>query len=164
MSYDGLVPLLDVEQSLDNLKLERDAIVLYDALADIEKDQRRANAFRRIASNERRHAGIWASRLTELGASVPPAGGPRLRVRFIILAARVLGTSAVSELVKALEGDEEEAYEAQGASPEVASIAADEREHALIWDRLKKNDGTLSTDGGSDGRVDGSVGSHPEAD
>jgi VIT1/CCC1 family predicted Fe2+/Mn2+ transporter/rubrerythrin len=139
MAYDAPVPPIDVEQSLDNLKLERDAIVLYDALAGIEKDPRRADAFRRIASNERRHADIWADRLTELGATVPAADGPRMRVRFIILAARLLGTSAVSELVKALEGDEEDAYQAQGASPEVASIAADEREHAEIWDSLKKD-------------------------
>ena len=68
---------------------------------------------------------------------MPAAGGPRVRVRFIILAARLLGTAAVAELVKALEGDEEEAYDAQGGSPEVAAIAADEREHAEIWDRLK---------------------------
>ena len=129
MAYDAGVPPIDVEQSLDNLKLERDAIVLYDALAGIEKDPRRADAFKRIASNERRHAEIWAGKLRELGADVPPAGGPRMRVRFIILAARLLGTSAVSELVKALEGDEEAAYEAQD-SPEVAAIAADEREHA----------------------------------
>ena len=128
---------IDVEQSLDNLKLERDAIVLYDALSGIEKDPRRADAFRRIATNERRHADIWASKLTELGAAVPPPGGPRVRVRFIILAARLLGTSAVAELVKALEGDEEAQYDAQGASPEVVGIAADEREHAQIWERLK---------------------------
>ena len=135
MAYDAGVPPIDVEQSLDNLKLERDAIVLYDALAVIDKDPRRADAFKRIAGNERRHADIWAAKLRELGADVPPPGGPRMRVRFIILAARLLGTSAVSELVKALEGDEEAAYEAQD-SPEVASIAADEREHAIIWDRL----------------------------
>jgi vacuolar iron transporter family protein len=41
----------------------------------------------------------------------------------------------VSDLVQALEGDEEDAYDAQ-ASPEVAAIAADEREHAEIWKRL----------------------------
>ena len=128
---------IDVEQSLDNLKLERDAIVLYDALAATEKDQRRADAFRRIAGNERRHADIWASKLRDLGADVPPPSRPRLRVRFIIWGARLLGTSAVADLVKALEGDEEESYVAQAASPEVASIAADEREHAVIWDRLK---------------------------
>jgi vacuolar iron transporter family protein len=139
MSYDGLVPPIDVEQSLDNLKLERDAIVLYDALSTIEKDPRRAAAFQRIAGNERRHAAIWTSKLRDLGADVPPPDGPRMRVRFIILAARLLGTSAVADLVKALEGDEEEAYDAQ-ASPEVAAIAADEREHAVIWDRLKTGD------------------------
>ncbi len=137
MAYDGSVAPFDVEQSLDNLKLERDAIVLYDALATIEKDPRRADAFRRIAGNERRHAEIWASKLQELGTTVPAEGAPRIRVRFIIVAARLLGTGAVADLVKAMEGDEEELYDAQGTSPEVAAIAADEREHAIIWDRLK---------------------------
>ena len=61
-----------------------------------------------------------------------------MRVRFIILAARLFGTAAVAELVKALEGDEEDAYDAQGASPEAAAIAADEREHAEIWKRLER--------------------------
>src|SRR2546427_5875390 len=126
---------IDTARSVENLKLERDAIVLYDALAGIEKDERRAAAFRTIASNERRHAGIWASKLEEQGAAVPPPTPPRLRVRFIIAVARLFGTHAVSDLVQALEGDEEEAYDAQG-SPEVASIAADERKHAEIWKRL----------------------------
>jgi len=137
MAYDASMAPITVEQSLDNLKLERDAIVLYDSLAAIEKDAHRADAFKRIASNERRHAEIWATKLRESGANVPEPDGPRMRVRFIILAARLLGTAAVADLVKALEGDEEEAYEGQGASPEVAAIAADEREHAVIWDRLK---------------------------
>ena len=127
---------IDLATSLENLKLERDAIVLYDSLAEIEKEPARAEAFRRIAANERRHADIWAGKLTELGATVPPADGPRPRVRFIMLVARLFGTRSVADLVKALEGDEEEAYDAQEASPEVAAIAADEREHAQIWDRL----------------------------
>jgi hypothetical protein len=50
--------------------------------------------------------------------------------------ARLFGTRAVSDLVTALEGDEEEAYGEQ-SSPEVEAIAADEREHAEIWRRLK---------------------------
>ena len=129
---------IDLATSLENLKLERDAIVLYDSLAEIEKDQTRAEAFRRIAANERRHADIWAGKLTELGATVPPAHGPRPRVRVIMLIARLFGTRSVAELVKALEGDEEEAYESQGESPEIAAIAADEREHAQIWERLSE--------------------------
>jgi vacuolar iron transporter family protein len=132
------VATIDIPTSLDNLKLERDAIVLYDALSTIEKDPTRASAFQRIASNERRHAEIWARKLTSLGATVPPADPrPRPRVRLIILLARLFGTRSVADLVKALEGDEEEAYDAQGAGEEVAAIAADEREHAMIWDRLE---------------------------
>jgi VIT1/CCC1 family predicted Fe2+/Mn2+ transporter len=126
---------IDVAQSLDNLKLERDAITLYDGLAGIEKDPRRAEAFRTIAGNERRHADVWASKLRELGAVVPEAGGPRLRIRTILLIARLLGTHAVRDMVQALEGDEEQLYTAQ-AAPEVEAIAADEREHAEIWKRL----------------------------
>jgi vacuolar iron transporter family protein len=126
---------IDLEQSLENLKLERDAIRLYDALAAIEKDPARAAAFETIAGNERRHAEIWATRLTQLGATVPPPGGPRFRVRTVIALARMFGTHAVRELVLALEGNEEATYMAQ-ASPEVEAIAADEREHAAIWRRI----------------------------
>jgi len=126
---------IDITQSLENLKLERDAIQLYDALAAIEKEPRRAEAFRKIAGNERRHADIWATRLTELGADVPPIGTARARVKTIILLARLFGTHAVRQMVQALEGDEESLYTAQ-TSPEVAAIAADEREHAQIWEQL----------------------------
>ncbi|HEY4227561.1 MAG TPA: VIT1/CCC1 transporter family protein [Candidatus Limnocylindrales bacterium] len=129
------MPTIDVAQSLENLKLERDAINLYDALATIEKDPRRADAFRTIAGNERRHAEVWAGKLRDLGAQVPAIGGPRLRIRAIVLLARLFGTHAVRDMVQALEGDEEQTYTAQ-ASPEVEAIAADEREHAAIWQRL----------------------------
>jgi VIT1/CCC1 family predicted Fe2+/Mn2+ transporter len=130
----------DTDQSLENLRLERDAILLYDALAAIEKDPARAAAFGRIATNERRHADIWAGKLRERGVEVPPAPTrPRMRVAFIVLIARLFGTRSVSDLVSALEGDEEDIYESQ-SSPEVAAIAADEREHAEIWRRLKANE------------------------
>ncbi len=130
------MPVQDpVRQSIENLRLERDATWLYDSLAAIEKDERRAEAFRRIASNERRHATIWATTLERSGVAVPPAGRPRLRVRTIAIIARLFGTAAVSEMVQALEGDEQDLYERQVA-PEVAEIAADEREHARIWREL----------------------------
>src|SRR5690349_506827 len=128
----------DPAQSLANLRLERDAILLYDALARIEKEPGRASAFERIAGNERRHANVWATKLREAGVDVPDAPTrPRPRVAAIILLARLFGTKAVSDLVTALEGDEEEAYGDQASSPEVEAIAADEREHAEIWRKLK---------------------------
>jgi VIT1/CCC1 family predicted Fe2+/Mn2+ transporter len=131
----------DAIQSLANLRLERDAILLYEALAEIEKDPQRAAAFHRIAGNERRHADIWARKLAEAGVEVPPPPTrARPRVAVIVLLARVFGTKAVSDLVTALEGDEEEIYDSQTATPEIAAIAADEREHAEIWRKLKDPD------------------------
>ncbi len=135
------VPRLDLTEeeralSLANLRLERDAIVLYDELARVERDPDRAAAFRRIAGNERRHADLWAGRLEQAGVHVPPPGAPRARVRAIIWLARLLGTRRVSSLVQALEGDEQEAY-ADQLTPETAAIAADEREHAQIWQQLE---------------------------
>jgi len=127
------------ERSLANLKLERDAIALYDRLAALEPEPRRAAAFRSIAANERRHAEIWAERLRDDGATVPPVDGPRIRIRFIVLVARLFGTSAVSEMVRSLEGDEEDAYTGQDV-PEVAGIIEDERNHARIWRALDADD------------------------
>lgn len=127
------------ERSLANLKLERDAITLYDNLAGIEKKPERAAAFRRIAANERRHADIWASRLERAGATVPEAGAPRLRVRLIIVLARLFGSDRVADLVRSLEGDEEQAYSEQ-MTPETESIAADERQHAAIWEQISSGE------------------------
>jgi VIT1/CCC1 family predicted Fe2+/Mn2+ transporter len=126
------------KRSLENLKLERDAIWLYDHLAKHERNAERAEILARIASNERRHADIWATRLTELGASVPPPSRPRARVRVIVFLARLLGTDRVSELVRALEGEEEAAYAGQQTA-ETESIAADERQHAALWDEITGN-------------------------
>jgi VIT1/CCC1 family predicted Fe2+/Mn2+ transporter len=122
-------------RSLANLKLERDAITLYDRLAAIEKNPDRAAVFKRIAANERRHAEIWASRLEQAGATVPPVSGPRLRVRVVIALARLFGPERVADLVRGLEGDEEAAYASQ-MTPETESIAKDEREHAAMWDQI----------------------------
>ena len=142
---------IDLETSVANLKLERDAIVLYERLAQLEKDSGRRAAFETIARNERRHAAVWQRRLEEVGVTVPPFGGPRPRVRLILLLARLFGTRYVSDMVTALEGDEQELYSAQ-EDPEVAGIIDDEREHAEIWRRLKFQAAAGTTlDDGADG-------------
>jgi len=134
----------DRTRSLVSLKLERDAVFLYDQLAAIERDPARAEAFRSIAANERRHAEIWASRLAADDVAIPPFSGPRTRIRFVLLAARLMGTSAVSDMVRALEGDEETAYLAHD-DPSLAGMIEDERAHAEVWRNLDA--GTITAAG-----------------
>ena len=124
--------------------MERDAIHLYDGLARLEKNPRRAEAFRHIAGDERRHAEIWEHRLREAGVPVPPPAGPGARMRFILVVARLMGTRAVSDLVRALEGDDERRYARGAPTPTsaahtavLASMAADEHRHAETWRRLE---------------------------
>lgn len=108
---------------------------LYERLAEMESDPVRADAFHAIASNERRHAFVWAARVQACGAEVPAMERPRWRVRAVVACARMFGTKSVSGMVKALEGDELALYEdLEGL--EMQAIAADEREHAAIWNRL----------------------------
>jgi len=125
----------ELEHSRANLKLERDAVQLYEGLADIEKDPIRKDAFQAIASNERRHAFIWAFRLQAAGEDVPEMTPPRWRIKAILGLARIFSTKAVSSMVTALEGDELALYEGL-EGPEMEAMAADEREHAAIWKRL----------------------------
>jgi len=150
---------IDLQQSIANLRLERDAISLYESLAKIEKSPARASAFRTIAANERRHAEIWADKLRDLGAPLPRQTGPRMRVRVIVLLATVFGTHFVRDMVQALEGDEEDLYTAQ-TSPEVEAIAADEREHAEIWRRLSADSGRDALAAASSTTV--ATGTHPD--
>ena len=126
----------DRAASLAGLALERDAIYLYDRLAAIEKNPQRRAAFESIAASERRHAAIWEAKLTSLGEQVPPAARPSWRVRQIALLARLFGTRAVSDAVKALEGYEESVYGAHSDVAEVHEIASDEAKHAEIWKGL----------------------------
>ena len=125
----------ELTRCLTNLKLERDAVQLYDGLAELEGDPIRADAFHAIGSNERRHAFVWATRVQACGAEVPAMEPPRWRVRAVLAMARIFGTKSVSGMVKALEGDELKLYEGLEGL-EMEAIAADEREHAAIWKRL----------------------------
>jgi VIT1/CCC1 family predicted Fe2+/Mn2+ transporter/demethoxyubiquinone hydroxylase (CLK1/Coq7/Cat5 family) len=140
-----------LRETASALQMERHAIYLYDGLASIEKDPVRAEAFRTIAADERRHAGVWEGRLRDTGCEIPLPTPPPFRMRFILGVARVLGTKAVADLVRTLEGEDERRYakgvpaaDTRALGTAMAAMAADERRHAETWQRLAKPSGDMA--------------------
>ena len=96
---------------------------------------RRLPADRRQRAAPRRHLG---AKLRELGADCP-AAGRAADARPVHHPRRPAssGRRPWPSWSRRSRATRRQPYEAQGASPEVAAIAADEREHAVIWDRLE---------------------------
>ena len=119
----------------------------------IEKDPRRAGAFR---ADRRATSGATPSLGDEARASsaptVPPAERPRPRVRFIILARAALRDAGRHRPRQGPRGRRGGGVRRPGTSPEVAAIAADEREHAEIWDELRDAATAADVATGGDGR------------
>ena len=129
----------ETAQSLDNLRLERDAILLYDALAAIEKDPTGAPPRSGGSpANERRHADVWAGKLARARRRRParadPAPAPRRDHRPARPPVRDPGRERPRH--RRSRATRRTSTRRQ-SSPEVAAIAADEREHAEIWRQLK---------------------------
>ena len=105
-----------------------DGIELYRALAAAEKDEKRAEIFRKIVRAEERHAQRWI-RLIQAGGGVLPAYRRSLRVRMLGWLARRFGTDRVVPIVSALEARDEPGYLNQS---EAEGLPAEERAHSRV--------------------------------
>src|SRR2546428_10797102 len=92
-----------------NYLAEMDGVALYRALAEVEKDKKRAAIFARLAQAEERHAKRWAGLLKSAGAAVPQYRRTA-RVRLLGLLARLFGTERVLPVVTELEAKDENRY------------------------------------------------------
>jgi len=115
------------KQYLENLTDERNSAALYRTLAEIEKNPKIAEVYRRLAATEEAHAATWAEKLKAANVAVPPA---KLgwRTRTLIWAAHRFGPSAVLPSMAAMEKRGDQSYLKQGAP---AGMAQQERSHGL---------------------------------
>lgn len=118
-----------------NLKDELDGAALYEAMAANEKDPDRASIFTELTEEERRHAAIWVQKIQDAGAE-PAPGAVGAKARFLILVARLLGTSSVFPIVQAIEKGANSAYAGQ-TTPEAIRLAEVEKGHAKIFASFK---------------------------
>jgi VIT1/CCC1 family predicted Fe2+/Mn2+ transporter len=131
----------DIKRYRANYQGEIDGVALYERLARAEKDPERAQIFLELADTERRHVQVWADRLREAGAAVPPLR-PSMRVRVLGFLADRLGTNAVLPLVSAMESDGFDNYMGQReAGPPMARA---ERAHSRTLQTLARG-GTTTT-------------------
>lgn len=123
---------------------EHNSALLYQALADIEKDERLAEVYRRIAATELRHAAVWAEKLKQAGQPEPEFR-PSWRTRTLIWLSKKLGPSVILPSIHGMEQDGAAGY---SSHPGMAGMAGEENSHAFLVTQI-----TRTVRGGIEGGV-----------
>lgn len=133
------MPSTSTRQYLEFLADERNSAALYRALAEVEKNPKIAEVYRRLAATEEAHAAVWAEKLKAANAAVPPA---KLdwRTRALIWSARRFGPGAVLPSMTAMERQGDQAYLKAGAP---AGMAHQERSHGLLLSTISQTRGGI---------------------
>jgi VIT1/CCC1 family predicted Fe2+/Mn2+ transporter len=118
----------DANLSLTHLQAELDGVALYQVLADVEKNPKLAEVYRRLAVVEQQHADVWRERLLVAGITVPPYQ-PSWRTRTLIWLTRRFGIGAVLPSISALEQVDAHKY---SQYTDASALAIDERSHARL--------------------------------
>jgi VIT1/CCC1 family predicted Fe2+/Mn2+ transporter len=111
--------------ALASLNDEQNGAYLYESLAQVEKDSRLAEVYRRMAAVETRHANEWIERLKSAGVAIP-SFQPNWRSRTLAWAAKYLGVAAVLPTIIGNERKDSRKYSHISGA---AGMAADESSH-----------------------------------
>ncbi len=125
----------DPRRFLRYLEAERNASLLYRALAETTDGERR-DALLELADVEDKHAEHWIEKLNEYGVEIPPAptaldGDDELLVR----RARSMGLVSVLDTLEENEGADAGMYDDEPEA--LPTMPSDEREHAEVFRTLK---------------------------
>lgn len=104
-----IAPKPDLRTFQEHWQDESDASYLYDILARLESDPKRASVFGRLRDVETEHARIWA-RLLDANGRPPGAFKPSARARILALLGRRFGTESLVSLLLREEGREVREY------------------------------------------------------
>ena len=131
-----------VELARQNFLDERNSALLYRTLSEIEKDEKLAEVYIRLAQAEDKHAEAWADRMKAEGGAVPEFK-PVWRTRVLIWLAKRMGPGVILPAMQNMETDGASSYIAQGASP---AMAGEEQSHNFLLRQI-----TRTTRGGMEG-------------
>lgn len=122
---------------LKNFSDESGSAAIYETLAEVEKDQRLAEVYRRMAETERKHAAHWIEKIREAGAP-EPVFHPSWRQRTLVWLARRFGANMVLPSMQNMEREGTAGYTQQSASQGDAAqtMARQERSHAMLISQI----------------------------
>jgi VIT1/CCC1 family predicted Fe2+/Mn2+ transporter len=123
---------------------ERASALLYETMAEVEKDPRIAEVYRRIAKTELRHAEKWASQAREAGL-MPPEYKPSWRTRTLVRLGKRFGPGVILPAVQSMEQTGTATY---NQMEQTMGMAADEQSHARLMNVI-----TRTVRGGMEGGV-----------
>jgi VIT1/CCC1 family predicted Fe2+/Mn2+ transporter len=137
----------NLEVYRQNYADECGSAAIYAALAEVEKDGRLAEVYRRMAETERKHAAHWAEMIQAAGGAAP-VWTPSWRQRSLLWLARRFGAGMVLPSMQNMERQGVAGYTQQGAagSGEAPGMARQERSHAMMISQI-----TRSLRGGMEG-------------
>jgi len=125
----------DPRRFLRYLEAERNASLLYRALADTTDGERR-DALLELADVEDKHAEHWIKKLVEHGVEIPPAPTAlEADDEQLVRRARSMGLVSVLDTLEQNEGADAGMYDDEPEA--LATMPSDEREHAEVFRTLK---------------------------
>ena len=134
----------DIKRYLGNWDDELNGAMLYDAMAEKEKDPRIAGIYGKLAETERQHATTWEALILAGGEDIPTFKAS-WRTLTMIWLARHLGIEAVLPTISGIESSASNNYVGQ---PEATGMVASERGHAMLLSQIK-----ATTKGGIEGSM-----------
>ncbi|HNR03149.1 MAG TPA: VIT1/CCC1 transporter family protein [Anaerolineaceae bacterium] len=107
---------------------ERSSALLYETMAEVEKDARIAEVYRRIAKTELRHSEKWQEKARECGFTLPEYK-PSTRTRILAWLARRFGASMILPAINNMEKTGTQAY---AKMEETMGMSAEEQSHSRL--------------------------------
>ena len=125
------------KKSIQNVKAnwddEMNTTLLYCSLAEMEKDARLAEVYKRLAAVEKHHADKWADVLKEEGI-VLPEFSPSWQTKTLIWLSRRIGPEVALTNLQRKEVEGTRSYTKQGG--DARNMAAEENSHAKIISQI----------------------------
>lgn len=113
---------------------ERNSAFTYNSLADLQKDPRLAEVYRRMAKVEIKHAEKWEKLLGDAGVELKPFE-PEWRTKVLIWLAKKFGSDLIMPSLQAKESSGVSAYGREGIAK---GMAKEEHSHSLLLTEITK--------------------------